>query len=116
MPAAMRLPQCMAAILAATLALSARANTETCNVCDEAWEGGPGDGCHACDVDCGASTCPDNCDDCPDGREYLCKTFMVSRRGSLLSPPTARYIYPRSTIHASVASRAAPLCMPVCDC
>jgi|EP01043_Picozoa_sp_COSAG02_P052772 hypothetical protein len=82
----LRLPQYMAAVLAATLALC-RANTETCNVCDEPWAGGPGDGCHECDGDCGASTCPDNCSDCPEGREYMCKTFMVRSWGSLFCRP-----------------------------
>ena len=72
----LRLPQYVAAILAASLALC-RAGMDTCNVCDEGWAGGPGDGCHGCDAECGAPTCPDNCPECPDGREYMCKTYMV---------------------------------------
>ena len=87
----MRLSQYAAAILAALCVLQgSRANSDTCSVCDELWDGGPGDGCYTCDdADCGAPTCPDDCSDCPDGREYMCKTFMV--RARLRGPsPVAR--------------------------
>jgi len=107
----MRLSQYAAAVLAALCVLQgSRANSDTCSVCDELWDGGPGDGCYTCDdADCGAPTCPDDCSDCPDEREHMCKTFMV--RARLRGPsPVARAALswigqprprrPRPVIHA----------------
>jgi len=76
---------------AALIAAAARAGANNgCSFCDESWEGGPGDGCYACDTaECGPDLCPDECpEQCPDGREFLCKTFSV--RAPARSPGNTR--------------------------
>lgn len=79
----MRVSQYAAAIAAAAALIASTAAADTCTMCDESWDGGPGDGCYTCDdTECGSPTCPDDCGECPDGREYMCKTFSVSHAHS----------------------------------